>query len=48
VTHTYRTQLSWSGSTAAGYEGYDRAHILSAPPAEQELRTEILVEAELT
>ena len=24
--HRYRTRCSWSGSTAAGYEGYDRSH----------------------
>jgi organic hydroperoxide reductase OsmC/OhrA len=36
--HTYSTRLEWSGSTGAGYDGYDRAHLLSAPPAEQELR----------
>ena len=36
--HRYTTRLAWRGSTAGGYEGYDREHALSAPPAEQELR----------
>lgn len=36
--HRYETQLSWSGSTGLGWEGYDRAHSASAPPAEQEIR----------
>jgi len=30
--HTYRTQLSWSGSTAGGYDDYDRTHRLALPP----------------
>lgn len=33
VVHRYRTHLAWSGSTAAGYEAYDRTHEASAPPA---------------
>jgi organic hydroperoxide reductase OsmC/OhrA len=32
-THTYRTELAWAGSTAAGYDDYGRAHRLDAPPA---------------
>lgn len=32
-THTYRTELAWSGSTGAGYEAYVRDHRLTAPPA---------------
>lgn len=28
--HTYRTQCSWSGSTASGYDAYDRTHRMSA------------------
>jgi organic hydroperoxide reductase OsmC/OhrA len=41
-THTYRSSLSWEGSTADGYDHYDRAHTaavaqhtlnLSADPA---------------
>jgi organic hydroperoxide reductase OsmC/OhrA len=35
---TYDTRLRWSGSTGAGWEGYDRAHTALAPPAEQEVR----------
>jgi organic hydroperoxide reductase OsmC/OhrA len=35
--HHYRVMCSWSGSTAAGYTGFDRAHRGSAPPAEPEL-----------
>ena len=38
TTHRYATLLSSSGSTAAGYDAYDRSHTLTAPPAEQELR----------
>ena len=34
----YRAQVSWSGSTGAGWSEYDRAHTALAPPAEQELR----------
>ena len=32
--HTYRTVLSWAGSTGAGYPHYDRTHSLRAEPAE--------------
>jgi organic hydroperoxide reductase OsmC/OhrA len=32
VQHTYRTLLSWSGSTGAGYEAYDRTHRVELPP----------------
>jgi organic hydroperoxide reductase OsmC/OhrA len=35
--HHYRAQCSWSGSTAVGYQHYDRSHRGSAPPAEAEL-----------
>lgn len=35
--HRYRAQGSWRGSTAAGYDGYDRAHRGSTPPAGAEL-----------
>lgn len=38
TTHTYDTRLRWSGSTGAGWDGYDRAHTALAPPAEQEVR----------
>lgn len=37
VVHRYRTRLSWSGSTAEGYDAYDRTHTASAPPAEAAL-----------
>jgi organic hydroperoxide reductase OsmC/OhrA len=36
-THTYRSSLSWQGSTAAGYEAYDRTHSVEVPPAGGEL-----------
>lgn len=35
--HTYRTSLTWAGSTGEGYGGYDRTHRLTADPAETEL-----------
>ena len=35
--HTYRSELRWRGSTGAGYEGYDRTHRVTVPPAEVEL-----------
>jgi organic hydroperoxide reductase OsmC/OhrA len=35
---TYTTRLRWEGSTGIGWEDYDRAHMASAPPAEQEIR----------
>lgn len=31
--HTYDTQLSWRGSTGAGYRDYPRGHRAVAPPA---------------
>ncbi len=31
--HTYRSELSWAGSTGAGYQNYDRAHHLAGPPS---------------
>ncbi len=36
-THTYRSQLSWRGSTGEGYESYDRNHRVAVPPADGEL-----------
>lgn len=33
VVHRYRATCSWSGSTAAGYRSYGRAHTAAAPPA---------------
>jgi organic hydroperoxide reductase OsmC/OhrA len=35
--HLYEAELRWSGSTALGWERYDRAHSGTAPPAEQKL-----------
>jgi organic hydroperoxide reductase OsmC/OhrA len=35
--HRYEVELRWNGSTALGWEGYDRAHSATAPPAEQEV-----------
>ena len=37
MIHRYETLLRWTGSTGLGWEGYDRAHEASAPPAEQSL-----------
>jgi organic hydroperoxide reductase OsmC/OhrA len=31
--HSYRAQVQWAGSTAAGYEDYPRAHSAFMPPA---------------
>jgi organic hydroperoxide reductase OsmC/OhrA len=36
--HRYEARLRWQGSTGAGWRGYDRAHELTAPPAEATLR----------
>lgn len=33
LTHLYRSQLVWSGSTAAGYRDYGRAHRVRTPPS---------------
>ena len=35
--HRYEVELRWTGSTGLGWEGYDRAHSATAPPAEQEV-----------
>ena len=37
ATHTYRTALTWSGSTGVGYRLYDRAHALRADGADPTL-----------
>jgi hypothetical protein len=34
AVHTYRCELRWDGSTAAGYENYSRSHRVRTPPAE--------------
>ncbi len=36
-THTYHSRLSWQGTTAVGYETYDRTHRVAVPPADGEL-----------
>jgi organic hydroperoxide reductase OsmC/OhrA len=38
TTHHYRSHLAWTGSTAAGYRGYDRTHQVRTPPAPGDLR----------
>jgi len=35
--HHYRVTSRWSGSTAVGYEGYDRTHTVSTTPPTEEL-----------
>jgi organic hydroperoxide reductase OsmC/OhrA len=35
--HSYRAQVQWSGSTAAGYADYPRAHTAYLPPASEGL-----------
>ena len=35
--HRYRARCAWTGSTAAGYDAYDRAHHAACPPAEAAL-----------
>ena len=37
MAHDFEARVRWEGSTALGYERYDRAHLAAAPPAEQEL-----------
>ncbi|KNX38576.1 OsmC family protein [Luteipulveratus halotolerans] len=36
--HSYATRLAWRGSTGLGYDAYERAHDVTAAPAEQTLR----------
>ena len=31
--HRYTARCSWTGSTGVGYEKYERAHVVGAPPA---------------
>lgn len=33
----YTAHVHWTGSTGLGYDGYDRTHTASAPPAEAEI-----------
>ena len=35
--HRYHARCRWSGSTADGYEAYDRTHVVEAPPARARL-----------
>jgi organic hydroperoxide reductase OsmC/OhrA len=37
-THRYETRVNWRGSTGLGWDQYDRAHVATATPAEQEIR----------
>jgi organic hydroperoxide reductase OsmC/OhrA len=37
-THRFSVHCSWSGSTGAGYEAYDRAHEASTSPTTTRLR----------
>ena len=36
--HRYDARLRWTGSTGLGWEHYDREHVATAPPAEQEIQ----------
>jgi organic hydroperoxide reductase OsmC/OhrA len=38
TVHRYTARCTWSGSTGAGYEGYDRTHAVATPPATSVLR----------
>jgi organic hydroperoxide reductase OsmC/OhrA len=38
VTYRYEAHLRWTGSTGAGWDGYDREHEVTAPPAEQPVK----------
>ena len=40
TVHHYSASCSWSGSTAAGYEAYDRTHLVAAGPNELELSSD--------
>ncbi|HET8616412.1 MAG TPA: OsmC family protein [Actinomycetales bacterium] len=35
--HSYRSELTWQGTTADGYASYSRAHHVRTPPAEATL-----------
>lgn len=37
AVHRYAARCSWAGSTAAGYDAYDRTHRADAPPAAVDL-----------
>ena len=38
ATNTYETRVHWTGSTGLGWEHYDRTHVGTASPADQEVR----------
>jgi organic hydroperoxide reductase OsmC/OhrA len=38
ASNTYETSVRWTGSTGLGWENYDRTHVATAAPAEQEVR----------
>jgi organic hydroperoxide reductase OsmC/OhrA len=40
TVHHYSANCSWSGSTAAGYETYDRTHLVGAGPNELTLSSD--------
>jgi organic hydroperoxide reductase OsmC/OhrA len=37
TTHRYSVTCAWTGSTAEGYDAYDRDHAATAPPADATL-----------
>ncbi|HET9256929.1 MAG TPA: OsmC family protein [Pseudonocardiaceae bacterium] len=37
IPHRYQARCQWRGSTAAGYESYDRAHLGTVPPSLSEI-----------
>ncbi len=37
-THRYQTTCTWHGSTGAGYEEYDRTHVVVSPPATAQVK----------
>jgi organic hydroperoxide reductase OsmC/OhrA len=37
MVHAYHAVLGWQGSTGDGYDGYDRHHVVSCPPAGERL-----------
>lgn len=37
LTHKYQAAVSWRGSTAVGYDAYNRQHTAAAPPAQAAL-----------
>lgn len=38
AVHRYHADCTWSGSTAVGYDHYERAHTVRCPPADTELQ----------